>query len=437
MKRQNVWGLGTGVLMVGLGILFLIGELLPGNAMRYLWPFFLIAIGALFFMGMVAGGKATGALAIPGSIMTMLGLIFLVQAIFNIWATWAYAWALLIVAVGIGLNIFSLRSEIPQLRFVGRLLILIGGALFFLFGVFFEAIFALGGARSAGGVLWAVLLILAGIFLLFGREKFGQWFKPVQQTAYQWTGADRSSSPTAPDISTPDGIVQENPAAGLPLEDVSSTAAWTDLAPGEIRQLNFRSIGDVTIVQGESEGLVVDAPDSVKARLRSRVQNGVLEIWHENSWWDWLDIGLWGGVSIHYHLNVRSLESIHVAGASNIRADELRVPRLEIDHNGLGNLTIGVLETNDLSVHMGGLGNLEIKGGHAGQQAVDQSGAGSYRAGRLASRTASVNLSGLGSASVWVSDSLDAHVSGLGSIDYFGSPQVNKSVSGLGSINAR
>lgn len=430
MKRQNVWGIGTGLLLVGLGSLFLIGELLPGNAMRYLWPFFLIALGALFFMGMAAGGKATGALAIPGSIMTMLGLIFLVQAIFNIWATWAYAWTLLLVAVGIGLNLFSQHSDIPQLRFVGRLVMLVGGVLFFVFGIFFEAIFALGGTRSLGGVLWAVLLILAGVFLLFGREWFSQWFRPFQQQVINWTGsAGAVSRPAA---------APEVPAAGEPpAENAFEDMAWPDGQPGEIRRLEFRSVGEMTIVQGETEGLQVDAPESVKERLRSRVTGGVLEIWHENNWWDWLDFGLWNGVSIRYRLNVRSLESISSSGAVNIQAGSLRVPRLEISHSGLGNVTIDELEAQALTVHMSGLGNVDIKGGHVDQHTVSKAGAGSYRAERLASRAAWVNLSGLGSVSIWVSEMLDAHLSGLGSIDYYGSPQVNKSVSGLGSVSAR
>jgi hypothetical protein len=452
MTRQNIWGLGGGVLLIGLGLLFLIGQFLPGNAMSYLWPFFLIGIGALFFMGMVAGGKSTGALAIPGSILTMLGLIFLVQAIFNIWATWAYAWTLLVVSVGIGLNIFSLWSDIPQLRFVGRVLMALGGVLFLLFGIFFEAIFALSGARSLGGVLWAVLLIAAGLFILFGRGRISRWSGSIEREVHNWSGSSFSEAPDT--ASTANASAATIPAASAEataaaMEDASSGAWQVPTGevnprfeqqagtPGEIRRLVFRSVGDMTIVQGENEGLVIEASESIKSRVRSRVEGGVLEIWHDNNWWDWLDFGLWGGGSIHYELTVRSLESMHLKGAGSIRVDRLSGPRVEILHTGLGSLTIGQVETQELSVRMSGLGSLEIKGGQAARQVVEQRGAGSYTSRKLVSQAAVVNLTGLGSASVCAAATLDARVSGLGSIDYYGSPQVSKSVSGLGSINAR
>lgn len=425
MLRQNVWSLGGGLLLIGLGILFFIAQFLPGNAMRYLWPFFILAVGALFFMGMVAGGKAAGALAIPGSILTMLGLIFLVQAILGIWATWAYAWALLIVAVGIGLSIFGLWSENDQLRLVGRLVMVVGGLLFLVFGLFFEAIFALSGARSLGGVLWAVLLIGAGVLLLLGRERLSQWAGPLERGVANLAGVSAGNGE------------QVAFGAAAPLDLGSLNTSDETAAPGAIQRLVFRSIGNMTITQGENEGLVIHASDEMRARVRSQVNAGTLEIWYQTDWWEWLGFGMWGSSNIHYELTVRSLESIRAVGVGNIKADRLITPRFEVVHTGAGNVTIGSIETDELVARMDGVGNLEINGGRANRQTVNQNGAGSYSADRLASQVAVVQLNGLGSASVWASEQLDARVNGLGSIEYYGNPQVSKRVNGLGSVNAR
>jgi hypothetical protein len=280
-----------------------------------------------------------------------------------------------------------------------------------------------------------VLLILAGLFLLFGRGRFRLAGEPLEKQVFQWTtGSPAAGDPNGP-AAAPDAGSADAAAAGF--QSALPGDAWAGAAPGEIRRLVFRSIGEMNIRQVDGEGLMVEASEALKSRVRSRVEGGTLEIWMESGWWDWLDFSLWGSPSIRYELAVRSLEGIHMAGAGSIRADRLSTPRLDIHHAGLGSLTIGALEARDLSVRMSGMGSVEIKGGQVENQVVSQQGAGSYQSGRLASRAAKVSLQGLGSATVWAADTLDAEVRGLGSIEYFGSPQVTKSLNGLGSINAR
>lgn len=80
-----------GILLVGLGAMFLLGQLFNINLISYLWPFFVIVPGLLFFVGMLLGGKQAGPLAIPGSIVTMTGLLLLYQSITGHWESWAYA----------------------------------------------------------------------------------------------------------------------------------------------------------------------------------------------------------------------------------------------------------------------------------------------------------------------------------------------------------
>jgi hypothetical protein len=169
---------GVGVLLVALGVLFLAQQLF-GFSWSGAWPFFIIAVGLVFFAGVVVGGRAAGPLAVPGAVITTVGLILLYQNTFDQYQTWAYAWTLLIVASGVGLLIDAAWRNRPERTQLGRALIGVGVALFVVGFVFFE--FALNfsgltdqlpsglGGRIVG-VLGALALIALGAFLLLRRS---------------------------------------------------------------------------------------------------------------------------------------------------------------------------------------------------------------------------------------------------------------------------
>jgi hypothetical protein len=173
MTYNRTGSVGTvigGLLLIGLGVVFLLGQFVRIDIWHYLWPFFIVGFGLLFFAGMISGGKEAGALAIPGSLFTMLGLVFLYQNTFNYWASWAYAWALLApTSVGIGLLIFGRWSDKPGLYQPGWLLMVIGLTIFLAMGAFFELLVGIAGFASPSRILWPLVLILVGVLLLFGR----------------------------------------------------------------------------------------------------------------------------------------------------------------------------------------------------------------------------------------------------------------------------
>ncbi len=72
--NQNRSTIIVGAILILVGLAFLVGQSLDLVQIELVWPMIIIAAGAAFFIGMFLGGKATGALAIPGSIITMVGL---------------------------------------------------------------------------------------------------------------------------------------------------------------------------------------------------------------------------------------------------------------------------------------------------------------------------------------------------------------------------
>lgn len=169
-QRNNTGGLIGGVILIGLGLLFLLAQFFSFQAWGWLWPFGVIGIGALFFVGMLAGGKSTAGLAIPGSIISVIGLMLLVQSLTGYWSSWAYGWTVILMAVGLGIWIAGRWGDNPGQRHAGLRVMEIGLVLFVVFGAFFDlVIFGVAGTglRQA---FFPVMLILIGLYLMVRRS---------------------------------------------------------------------------------------------------------------------------------------------------------------------------------------------------------------------------------------------------------------------------
>lgn len=407
MNRRNVWGLWAGIALIGLGVLFFLGQLLEVNMMRYLWPMFILAVGAVFFIGMASGGQSAGALAVPGSVIFTIGLILFFQNLFGLWSTWAYAWALIIAGAGVGLILFGRHSNLPDLRRAGRFVAVIGLGIFFAFGLLFELGASLLGMRSPGGVLWAVLLILAGVYLLLSRTI--------------WAAADGGQAARS--------TISLSSPAGADAQPVGQSAQVSGVC-----RVRFAAIGDLSIAQGDDERLEIEATPAMRERVRCEVVGDTLEIRFDQHLWDWIKPRYWNfSTPLRFHLTLRALNALDTAGVGSLEVSAFSTPRLDLRHSGAGTVEIRELAAGELRVDQAGLGNISISG-RTDRQEIMLSGAGSYQAGRMESGSAVIHLTGIGSAAVWARDALDAHLSGTGSIEYFGSPRVNQNVTGLGSV---
>lgn len=168
-RGRNVGVLAVGLGLIALGILFLLGTIFRIDIWGALWPFFIIVPGLLFFIAMVSIGKPGAPLAVPGSIVTMVGLILFFQNVTGLWSTWAYAWTLIFpTSVGIGIAIAGLWSDDTRAVRGGAAMAGVGLAIFVFFALFFEVILNLNGLRSGpiGQMLIPVLVIGAGVGLL-------------------------------------------------------------------------------------------------------------------------------------------------------------------------------------------------------------------------------------------------------------------------------
>jgi hypothetical protein len=164
-NRSNTGTLIAGTLLIVFGLMALAGQVFDLIDWGFIWPFIVIGFGALFFMGMVAGGRQAAPLAIPGSIISGIGLVLLFQNITGHWESMSYFWTLIILFVGFGIYLMGRQNGDEKQKQSGFGVMKVGFILFIIFGAFFELIFS-----SFGNMLFPILLILLGAYLVLSRS---------------------------------------------------------------------------------------------------------------------------------------------------------------------------------------------------------------------------------------------------------------------------
>ncbi len=170
-RGMGINGLVLGGLLILLGIVFLFGQIFGAffniDFGRVLWPFWIIGSGLLLLIGGLAvAGQLGEPLAILGGMITMAGLVLFFQNFTGLWATWAYAWALVVPAgPGLGLALFGLLKNRPDKTRDGTRLAAIGVGIFLVGACFFELIIGISGF-GLGSWAWPLLLIGLGLLVL-------------------------------------------------------------------------------------------------------------------------------------------------------------------------------------------------------------------------------------------------------------------------------
>ena len=202
-------------------------------------------------------------------------------------------------------------------------------------------------------------------------------------------------------------------------------------------RIEIEGQADVTLKQGASEGVTIEAPAQLMPRIRTEVRDHTLIITPEGQrhWWDWV---MGGGSTRSPRITVdfERLERIDAAGAVKLIADTIKADDLRLDVAGACTLRVTDLQASRLRLDGSGAVKAEM-GGKVGTQYVDLSGAGSYQAADLASDSAVLRVSGAGKAVVNAVSRLRVEVSGAGTVEYLGDPKVEQQVSGVAKITRR
>jgi hypothetical protein len=168
---RNNGSIVAGSILLLVGILALLGQLFRGASFwGNFWPFIIIGIGALFFVGMLLGGKSVAGLAIPGSIIAVNGLMLLLQNLTGYWQSWSYGWTATLISIGLGIFIMGAYNGNAGARRAGLRVMEVGFILLIIFGAFFEMIFSAGNPHSLGSLVFPGALVLLGVYLIVVRS---------------------------------------------------------------------------------------------------------------------------------------------------------------------------------------------------------------------------------------------------------------------------
>lgn len=163
--NRNAGGLIGGAVLIAIGLLSLASRVFQNFNWGFVWPFLVIGVGAVFFVAMFSGGKQTAGFAIPGTIIGGIGLVLLFQNIFKHWESMSYFWTFIIIFVGLGIYIMGLYSSDEGQKQSGWRVMKVGFILFVVFGAFFEILIF----SSFNNLIFPILLILLGVYLVLSR----------------------------------------------------------------------------------------------------------------------------------------------------------------------------------------------------------------------------------------------------------------------------
>jgi hypothetical protein len=192
--------------------------------------------------------------------------------------------------------------------------------------------------------------------------------------------------------------------------------------------VTLSGIGTLVISTGDKEALTIEGEDNIVPLIKREVRDNRLTI------------GLTEGnksisttKSLRFDLTVKNLNDVTLAGSGDVQGAVPHADQLKLVVSGSGSISLETVDTNNLNVTVSGSGDIKAAG-KSPSQSISISGSGNYEAKSLESKQAQVQVGGSGSATVKVSDKLDATVNGSGSVNYIGSPQVNQQINGSGDV---
>jgi hypothetical protein len=188
---------------------------------------------------------------------------------------------------------------------------------------------------------------------------------------------------------------------------------------------------EVTIQQGSSELVKIEAEDNLIPQLSTEIKAGALVIKNKVSNWN---ERVNATQPVRISITVKDLNSLEFSSAGEVRIDKLNTQKLNVVINGAGKVTINQLTASKLDCRLNGAGSV-IASGSADDLLLVISGVGSFDGGDLINKTAIARISGAGSATVHPTNDLSAEISGTGSINYYGNPSLTQHISGIGSVS--
>lgn len=197
---------------------------------------------------------------------------------------------------------------------------------------------------------------------------------------------------------------------------------------GSFSGIEMNLSGNVTILQGDKESIVIEAEDNILPVITTMIKNGRLVI-------DISAISFSTYKPMKFTITVNRLDTIILNSSADIDVQALAGRSIYLRVNGSGDIVAGeVLADDRLTVEIYGSGDVTLVKGAAPNLTVEIPGSGSLDAGKVAGQRATVKVNGSGDATLWLTDALDVSIPGSGDVSYYGTPTVKAEKPGSGDV---
>jgi hypothetical protein len=408
------------------------------------------------------------------------------------WEAWSYCWALIVCAVGAGNWIKGYISGAPELQKRGLTTLRTGLILFIVFGVIMEFIFSMSGEAHWGGVLlWSVLLILVGVYLLVTRllqiQKPGaeqsDLFWPVLMIGLGLAAAISHLGGLSGFafgslfnlwplllIAVGIGLIFRNRSswvglilgtlivagifvvvfAGARLGLASGSNWFPNIGPinfgnsnqslvasghqvtqtrpvSGVRSVKLGTNVDLEIHQGATESLTVTGDEAILPALLTDASLGQMTIRYDPRY------NIQGNTRPKIVLTVKDLNELRLNSSGNVTVGPLTTGSFRIILESSCDVRIQGLHADKVSSRITSSGDITIQG-EANSLDLDISSSVNYQAGDLKVQTATINMSSSADVTLWVVKNLYATITSSGNIDYYGNPVVHQNNSSSGRL---
>ena len=201
---------------------------------------------------------------------------------------------------------------------------------------------------------------------------------------------------------------------------------------GNFDRIELAGHYDVTVRTGGKPGVQAQGTEKIMERLIVEVRDGVLTIHPEKPrgfHWGW---GNSGKVTID--VTVPSLRGAELAGAGDVRIDQVKGDQFQGGIAGSGDLTVERIEVGALSLEIAGAGNATLGSGRVQSAKYEIAGSGGIDAKGVAAETASVSIMGAGNVAANAAKTADVSIMGSGDVDMTGGAKCTVSKAGAGDV---
>ena len=190
----------------------------------------------------------------------------------------------------------------------------------------------------------------------------------------------------------------------------------------DFHSVRFRGPGKLEVLQGDQEGVRIEAAGQFLDQIYTEVKQGRLSLGIRSG--DIIDIAAYQA-SITYRVTVRDLRCLDVSHHATVTLPDLDSDELQIIAAGQANIEFRKLTADQLIVKASHRSMLKMSG-DVEQQTVELSDQSKLQAVELISDNGDFRLTGHAVAEVRVNDVLSTYVGEFARLTYVGYPDVEK-----------